>query len=122
MKYFKREEFRCKGTSCGPDGKNCGFDTVDYELAEVLDDVREHFGKPITITSGCRCPVHNKSVGGASKSVHMTGQAADFRVKDVHADDVHNYLVGKYPGRYGIGLYHNPGRVHVDVRKQEARW
>lgn len=30
MKYFKRNEFECK---CG-----CSFDTVDFELAEVMDD------------------------------------------------------------------------------------
>jgi len=111
MKYFKRLEFACK---C-----NCGFDTVDYELAEVLDDVREHFGKPVTITSGCRCDAHNAKVGGAKNSVHKTGQAADFRVKDVHADDVAMYLHNKYPNKYGIGRY--VGRTHVDTKSGVPR-
>ena len=82
MKWFKRSEFACK---C-----HCGFDTIDYELAEVIDDVREQFGKPTTITSGCRCNKHNAKVGGAKNSVHKTGQACDFKVKDVHADLVAN--------------------------------
>ena len=59
-KHFKREEFACK---CG-----CGQDTVDHSLIEILERVREFFGKPITITSGNRCTTHNKKIGGASGS------------------------------------------------------
>ena len=59
-KYFKRAEFACK---CG-----CGMDTVDYELVNILDKVREHFGTPVVINSACRCEAHNASVGGAANS------------------------------------------------------
>lgn len=111
MKYFTRDEMACK---CG-----CGFNTVDYELATVLDDVREHFGRPTTINSGCRCETHNTNVGGAAKSVHKTGQAADFKVKGVKAGAVYKYLVNKYPGKYGIGRY--KGRTHIDVKSGPAR-
>ena len=53
-KHFKREEFACK---CG-----CGFDVVDVELLEVLEELRELCGQPITINSACRCKNHNQSV------------------------------------------------------------
>ncbi len=119
MKWFKRSEFRCQGKACGPDGKNCGFDTVDYELVEVVDDLREHFGQPATINSGSRCVVHNKSVGGAKNSAHTTGQACDIKIKDVHADKVADYLEAKYIGKYGIGRY--LGRTHIDVKSGPAR-
>lgn len=112
MKYFKRKEFACK---CG-----CGFDTVDYELAEVLDDLREHFGKPAIINSGCRCVKHNESVGGAKSSKHLFGIAVDVRIRDVAEEDVYEYLNVKYNTKYGLGLYN--GRVHIDVRKNRARW
>lgn len=43
----------------------------------VLDPLREAWGKPITVTSGYRCPALNKAVGGVATSQHLTGQAAD---------------------------------------------
>lgn len=43
----------------------------------VLDPLREAYGKPITVTSGYRCPVLNKAVGGSKTSDHMNGCAAD---------------------------------------------
>jgi uncharacterized protein YcbK (DUF882 family) len=112
MKYFIREEFACK---CG-----CGFDTVDYKLAEILDSLREFFGKPITITSGCRCSKHNENEEGRPKSQHLVGRAVDFKVKDVHPDDVANLLEERYPKKYGIGRYN--GRTHFDTRDELARW
>ncbi|EJV6228549.1 DUF882 domain-containing protein [Salmonella enterica] len=111
-KYFKRKEFACK---CG-----CGQDTVDAELLAILEDVREHFGKPVIINSANRCPAHNKRVGGASKSVHLTGKAADIVVKGVAPDIVHAYLTAKYSGKYGIGKYKT--FTHVDSRSKESRW
>ncbi|ENB1362047.1 DUF882 domain-containing protein [Salmonella enterica] len=111
-KYFKRKEFSCR---CG-----CGQDTVDAELLAILEDVREHFGKPVIINSANRCPTHNKSVGGASKSVHLTGKAADIVVKGVAPDIVHAYLTAKYSGKYGIGKYKT--FTHVDSRSKESRW
>ena len=43
----------------------------------VLDPLREAYGKPITVTSGYRCPALNKAVGGSKTSDHMNGCAAD---------------------------------------------
>ena len=112
MKYFKRHEFACQ---CG-----CGFDTVDFELGEVLDEVREHFNASTTINSGARCVKHNAKEGGGTNSQHLFGKASDIVVDGVHADDVADYLESKYPFRYGIGRYN--GRTHVDVRVNKTRW
>ncbi len=111
MKYFTRSEFKCP---C------CGFAAVDVELLAVLEDVREHFDRPVKINSACRCPAHNKAVGGEEKSMHMYGMAADFVVVGASPAKVHQYLVGKYPDQYGIGLYRT--WVHADVRSTKARW
>ena len=46
-------------------------------VQNVLQPVREKYGKPITINSGYRCPELNEAVGGAPTSQHMTGEAAD---------------------------------------------
>ena len=43
----------------------------------VLEPLREHFGEPIYISSGYRCPQLNRAVGGVPNSQHMRGEAAD---------------------------------------------
>lgn len=43
----------------------------------ILDPLREAWGKPIRVNSGFRCTELNKVVGGAKNSQHLTGQAAD---------------------------------------------
>lgn len=48
----------------------------------VLQPIRERIGSPIKVTSGFRCPVLNKSVGGSPTSQHITGEAADIVAND----------------------------------------
>lgn len=48
----------------------------------ILDIARVYIGKPILVNSGYRCEKLNKKVGGASKSMHIKGLAADFRTKE----------------------------------------
>lgn len=106
--HFKRSEFKCK---CG----SCDCDTVDATLLVILEDVREHFGAPVSINSGHRCEKHNASVGGAKASKHRLGRAADIRVKGKTPKEVIQYLVRKYPDAYGFIEYSN--FVHVDSRE-----
>ena len=117
MKYtpfFERKEFACK---CG-----CGFDTVDVELLDILINVREHFGAPIIINSGCRCAEHNAKVGGAKKSKHVFGQAADIRIAgpDSRAQEIYDYLDSLFPDSLGLGIENR--FCHVDIRKNKSRW
>ena len=48
---------------------------------QVLEPLRLKYGSPITVTSGYRCPLLNKAVGGAADSQHMRGEAADIKGK-----------------------------------------
>lgn len=93
-------------------------------LAEQLEVLRAHFGKPVTVTSGYRSPAHNVRIGGASKSFHTTGQAADIKVKDVSPRLVYNAIElliksGKML-EGGLGLYSS--WVHYDTRGKKIRW
>ena len=54
---FKVREFYCR------DGSDPIF--VDSELVQCLQKIRNHFGKPVHITSGYRTATYNKAVGGA---------------------------------------------------------
>jgi uncharacterized protein YcbK (DUF882 family) len=111
--HFQRSEFACK---CG-----CGFTAADAELVAVLNDAREYFNAPITITSGCRCEKHNTAIGGAKNSQHTKGIAADIIIKGVSSDSVKNYFLTKYPDRYGIA--ERAGSfVHIDMRDAPTRW
>ena len=111
-KHFSSNEFAC---NC-----QCGFEEVNPELIDVLEDLREAYGMPITINSGCRCPIHNKAVGGEPNSEHMKGTAADISMTGMPTIKIKQYLDNKYPNKYGIGLYKT--WVHIDVRSKRARW
>lgn len=68
--HFKLKEFECR---C------CGAVMLAPELLDALERLRDLRGAPIAITSGYRCEAHNREVGGATRSRHMRGRAADVR-------------------------------------------
>ncbi len=53
----------------------------------ILDPLREAYGKPVIVTSGYRCPALNKAVGGVKSSQHMLGEAADIRTVSDKPED-----------------------------------
>ena len=112
--HFNRHEFACRCID------NCGCDTVDALLLQVLEAVRDQFKAPVTITSAHRCERHNAAVMGRPTSLHLAGRAADIKVRNHGADVVASWLRSAYPHRLGIGEYTN--FVHVDSRTGVARW
>ena len=78
MKNFRIQEFVCR---CGCGMSEEARQNIEALVAEVLDPVRDEYGKPIYVNSGYRCEKHNKAVGGVPKSQHMVGQAADISLR-----------------------------------------
>ena len=111
-KNFRVREFACK------DGSDPIF--IDDDLVGVLQQIRDHFGKAVTITSAFRTASHNKKVGGATYSQHLYGKAADIKVSGVAPSVVADYVETLMPGTGGIGRYST--FTHVDVRKVKSRW
>ena len=112
---FKVSEFKCK------DGSDKIL--VDEALVDVLQDIRDHFKKAVNINSAYRTESYNKKVGGASKSQHLYGKAADIVISGVKPREVAVYAESKGVG--GIGLYEyggTSGFCHVDTRSGKSRW
>jgi len=57
-------------------------------LCQALEQVRGLFGQPVLISSGYRCAALNARVGGASRSQHVSGLAADFTVRGLSPREV----------------------------------
>lgn len=109
---FKVYEFKC----------NDGSDKVliDTELVAVLQNIRNHFGKAVTINSAYRSPAYNKKVGGVSNSQHTKGTATDIVIKGVKPLEVAQYAEYLMPKSGGIGQYND--FVHIDTRANRSRW
>ena len=52
-------------------------DSVKALVLNVLQPLRDAWGKPLHINSGYRCPALNEAAGGVATSAHLYGQAAD---------------------------------------------
>lgn len=110
VKHFKKSEFACK---CG--GRHCnGYPAeINHTLIRVAERAREHFGKPITVSSGIRCSKHNANVGGVSNSRHKLGKAMDFHVQGMSASTVLAWVKKQPEIRYTYAI--DSGYVHMDV-------
>lgn len=116
-KNFQYKEFDCHGNGC------CSTTIIDEKLVAYIQQIRDHFGKPVTITSPYRCEIHNRRVGGATKSYHMQGRAADIVVQGVSSREVAKYA--ESIGILGIGLYETPADgyfTHIDTRTNKSFW
>lgn len=110
IKFFSRREFACKcNWYCN------GFPVEpNMLLIEQADNVREHFGAPVFVSSGVRCEQHNANVGGVENSRHVLGgKAMDFRVEGKSANAVLKYVKTLPNIRYSYAIDDN--YVHMDV-------
>lgn len=97
-------------------------------LCAALEVIRAALGKPIHVNSGYRDRQFNVAIGGAPKSQHMEGKAADITADGVMAEQMHELVLKLYKeGKIkigGLGFYPEGNFVHVDVRsgKRLTRW
>jgi hypothetical protein len=110
IRYWSREEFRCR---CG--GKYCnGFPAEpDQTLVELVDDIRHKAGRPGIPSSGLRCATWNSIQGGVANSDHMKGKALDFSIEGMSGAQLLSMAQADPRTRYA---YIIDGQwVHVDV-------
>lgn len=125
---LKIEAFTCK---CG-----CGLNTINPELVGRLKMIEDIIEQPITITSGCRCSLHNARVGGAKDSYHLPGKDRNNgrgRAKDSNLCDAADWFVSgptlmaslnvllhaRYDG--GVHFYPDKRVFHCDLGPKR-RW
>lgn len=77
MKHFTLEELTHTSTGLDNTPTPKATDNLKYLVDNLLDEVREKYGKPITVNCGYRSPAVNKKVGGVSNSQHLKGEAVD---------------------------------------------
>ena len=111
-KNFTVKEFACS------DGTDTVF--ISLTLVNLLQKIRDHFGKAVIINSAYRTEAHNKSIGGATYSQHKYGLAADIHINGVTPKEIAAYVETLMPSSGGIGIYKS--FVHVDVRRVRSRW
>jgi uncharacterized protein YcbK (DUF882 family) len=104
---FRLSEFQCK------DGTPLIL--VHPALIVALQIIRDRFG-PITINSAYRTEVHNKAIGGAVKSLHMSGLAADIVAQGIRPSEVAKFAVEL--GMGGVHAYQSFTHVDVGARRE----
>ena len=91
---------------------------------EVLQPIRDAWGKPIVVSSGYRCTRLNAMIGGVKNSQHILGQAADIKASNPSENGKLHALikrmvkagqikVGQLIWEYGTKT--NPKWVHVSL-------
>jgi len=85
-KNFTLNEFTCSATAnrkgiCN-EPTTAVISNLQRLCQQVLQPIRDRYGKPIVVSSGYRCPALNKAVGGVKNSDHMYGCAADIKTRE----------------------------------------
>lgn len=128
-KYFKIQELVSEAVYKKYGEKSWEF--IDTKLIKVLDLLREHFGKPITVNNWCFGGNLNQRGLRANKdelvvnkkdyyiSQHCLGKAVDFNVKGMTAQEVYEEILKNKDKFYLISRIENikdtPTWTHIDV-------
>ncbi len=110
---FNSKEFEC---SCG----KCDIQKISQDLVDKLQQVREKYGKSITVTSGYRCEHHNKAIGGKPNSSHLGGLAADIAPTLMNIDELDDLYEICFNIFDNIGDGRSKKFIHVDIRPPKS--
>ena len=100
----------------------CGFIDIDYRFLWHWGVIRQEWGAPLKMTSICRCPKHNKAVGGHKSSLHLTSNqkhgttthAGD--ISTAHCDSRLKKEFSKLAQNLGWSIGCAENFIHIDRR------
>jgi zinc D-Ala-D-Ala carboxypeptidase len=72
---------------------NEALENLKLLCEKVLQPVRDHFGKSVTVNSGYRSPESNAAVGGSKTSDHCKGMAADIEIVGIANADLAQWIM-----------------------------
>lgn len=102
-KNFSKKEFCCP---C------CGEYNANELMLEVLQKMRDTYGKPMHVNSAYRCKKHNKEVDGKPTSAHLRGMAVDIMVPS--SEDRYKLIYSAFVAGFArIGIANT--FIHLDV-------
>ena len=131
-KHFKLKEFEKSQMAyrLGIDNRVTDktiFNNLKNLSEEILEPIRNHFGKPFTPNSGYRCLELNRKLGSRDTSQHTLGQAVDIELPGIDNEELLHYIKEKLDYdqiilEYYDGVDPHSGWVHVSyVSPEENR-
>lgn len=108
------------GIDNDPQGEH--LENLRHLVNKIIQPVRSHYGRVMTINSGYRSPALNQAIGGASTSQHCRGEAADIEIPGVPNYDLALYIQQHCEFDQLILEFYTPGIadsgwVHVSLRR-----
>ena len=95
-----------------------------YLAEKVFQPIREHFGRPIFVSSGYRSKALNEAIGGSQNSFHSHGMALDLdmdgKAQNISNADIFNFIKDNLPYTeliWEFGTTDKPDWVHVAIAK-----
>ena len=124
---FRGNEFYSKSGNYGFSVPDCH--KLDEKLLDAAQFIREFTNVPWTITSSFRTLAHNRSIGSADTSLHVSGRALDLQPLDnqtlrLVVSDIATkgpiYAGLRQRGINGFGIYDS--FIHIDTRNNFTAW
>lgn len=118
LSHFKANELLVNTNNTGNTAPPRAFWHNIVPTVVILDQLREHFGKPVRVTSGYRNQTYNSRVGGKARSQHLEFRALDFQCDAVPPSTMASYLDSLRGSRFHVPFELKPtteGRASLSL-------
>ena len=100
------------------------MDNLKKLCDNILQKVRDHYGRVVSVSSGYRSPELCVKIGSSAKSQHAKGQAADFEIFGLPNAELAKYIIDSLDFDQLILEFHNPeepnsGWIHCSYKNAE---
>ena len=97
------------------------MDNLKRLCDNVLQKIRDHYGKVVSVSSGYRSPELCVKIGSSMKSQHAKGQAADFEIFGIANAELAKWITENIDFDQLILEFHNPeepnsGWIHCSYK------
>jgi len=93
---------------------------------KVLQPIRDHYGKVVSVSSGYRSPELCEAIGSSKNSQHAKAEAADFEIYGVSNAELCKWIADNLEFDQMILEYHkldepNSGWIHCSYKAEDNR-